>query len=263
VNGHALADPDRLLHVLGDEAERLAARLPDAPLEAIVPGCPGLTLGETARHVGSVHRMVWHWLRDGARPGEWQRSPRPGQDLAAYVRAGVAPLLVELAAHRPDEICQTWWPADQTYGFWRRRMAHETIVHRIDVQGAAGGPIDDVDDDIALDGIDEVLTLWFEHRLAVLNVTATRDHVVTIRTGGREWVAHAGLERNHTHRPVDPAETDPDAGNGEGATHAVVTGSPMRVYLWLWGRRSSRTIEQAGSLDAVAQLWALLRLATR
>jgi uncharacterized protein (TIGR03083 family) len=261
MTGRALVDYDRLLHVLGTEAGRLAAALPGAELEAIVPGCPGLTLGETARHVGSVHRMVWHWLRDGTRPGEWQRSPRRGQDLADYVRTGVAPLLVELAGHDPAQPCQSWWPADQTYGFWRRRMAHETIVHRIDVQGASGGPIDDVDDDIVIDGIDEVLTLWFEYRLAVLNVTATRDHVVAIRCGGREWIAHAGLARNTTVRQDRPA--DPDDGNGEKAAHSVVSGTPMQVYLWLWGRRSQRTVDVAGNLDAVAQLWALLRLATR
>lgn len=262
MSDRTLVGPDRLLHVLGTEAEVLAASMRGTRFESVIPGCPGLTLGETARHVGSLYRMVWHWLRDGQRPGEWQRDPAEGQDLADYVRSGVAPLLVELSAHRPDEECPTWWPAEPNYGFWRRRMAHETTVHRYDVQGAAGITPDEVPEDVALDGIDEVLTLWFEHRLSVLGVAGTRDKVVSVRAGGMEWLARAGTGPGHTstRRPGDPAGEE--NGVAEEA-HAVVSGSAMQVYLWLWGRRPDRAVQFDGSRDAIAQLWALLRLATR
>jgi uncharacterized protein (TIGR03083 family) len=264
VSDRTLVGYDRLLHVLGTEAEVLAASARGARAEAVIPGCPGLTLGETARHVGSLYRMVWHWLRDGSRPGEWQRDPAEGQDLAGYVRSGVAPLLAELSAHRPQDECPTWWPVEANYGFWRRRMAHESTVHRYDVQGAAGMTPDDVPEDVALDGIDEVLTLWFEHRLSVLGVSGTRDKVVSVRAGGMEWLARAGMGPGltSTRRPGD----EPRADNGQGAAeevHAVVSGSAMQVYLWLWGRRPDRAVQFDGSRDAIAQLWALLRLATR
>ncbi|HEY3748302.1 MAG TPA: hypothetical protein VGL80_03810 [Pseudonocardiaceae bacterium] len=45
--------------------------------------------------------------------------------------------------------------------------------------------------------------------------------------------------------------------------HATVSGSPMQIYLWLWGRRPDRAVDMEGNQDAIAQLWALLRLATR
>jgi uncharacterized protein (TIGR03083 family) len=222
-----------------------------------VPGCPGLTLGETARHVGSLYRMVWQWLRNGQRPEIWQQAPNSGQELADYVRSGAAPLLAELGAHQPDEPCPTWWQAEQNYGFWRRRMAHESTVHRFDVQGAAGMEPDAIPDDIALDGIDEVLTLWYLHRLELLGVSGTRDQVVSVQAGGLEWLAGAGTERTTTRRPGDPAD------DGLDTVDATVTGSPMQVYLWLWGRRPDRAVEMDGHQDAIAQLWALLRLATR
>jgi len=266
VNERALIPYDRLWHVIGDEAEVLASSVQGARRDAVIPGCPGLSLGETARHVGSLYRMVWRWLRDGQRPGEWQRDPIEGQDLSDYVRTGVAPLLVELNRHPPEDAAPTWWPADQTYGFWRRRMAHESTVHRYDIQGAAGLSPAEVPEDVALDGIDEVLTLWFEHRLAVLGVAGTRDQVVSVRAGGMEWLARAGTSagRTSTRRPGEgPAGDDADAGNGEDAAHAVVSGSAMEVYLWLWGRRPDRAVQFDGNPDAIAQLWALLRLATR
>jgi uncharacterized protein (TIGR03083 family) len=199
--------------------------------------------------------MVWQWLRDGQQPGEWQRHPRQGQDLAEYVRTGAAPLLAELGAHQPDEPCPTWWDEEPNYGFWRRRMAHETTVHRFDVQGASGARTDTVPEDIALDGIDEVLTLWFLHRLAVLGVSGTRDHVVRVRTGGLDWLTRAGTKRTSVRRPGEPA--------GGGSVDATVSGTPMEVYLWLWGRRPDRMVRWEGNHDAIAQLWALLRLATR
>lgn len=248
---------DRLLHVLGEQAEVLATAARGARLESVVPGCPGLTLGETARHVGSQYRMVWRWLREGERPTEWQRDPGPGQDLADYVRSGVAPLLAELSAHDPDEPCRTWWDEEQNFGFWRRRMAHETTVHRYDIQGATGMVPDDVPDDVALDGIDEVLTLWFTHRLAVLNVRGTRHQVVSVQAGGLEWLARAGTDHTGVHRPGDPPDTT------TAIVNATVSGSPTQVYLWLWGRRPDRAVLHDGSHDAMAQLWALLRLATR
>jgi uncharacterized protein (TIGR03083 family) len=257
VTDRTLVGYDRLLHAMGEAAEQLATAVRGADPESIVPGCPGLTLAETARHVGSQYRMMWRWLRQGKRPQEWQREPAPGQDLAGYVRSGVAPLLAELSAHDPAEPCQTWWDEEQNYGFWRRRMAHETTVHRYDIQGATGMVPDDVPDDIALDGIDEILTLWFTHRLAVLNVSGTREQVVSIQAGGLEWLARSGTVRTSVHRPGDPPDTT------TAIVNATISGSPTHVYLWLWGRLPDRAVRLDDSHDAMAQLWALLRLATR
>jgi hypothetical protein len=44
---------------------------------------------------------------------------------------------------------------------------------------------------------------------------------------------------------------------------AAVSAAPMQLYLWLWGRAPTHQAEASGDQDAVAQLWALLRLATR
>ena len=52
----------------------------------------------------------------------------------------------------------SWWEPDQTVGFWYRRMALETVVHRVDVETQFGPP-SAIDAALAVDGIDEVLTL--------------------------------------------------------------------------------------------------------
>jgi hypothetical protein len=51
---------------------------------------------------------------------------------------------------------------DQTVGFWIRRMAQETVVHRVDAELAAEVAPGAIPDDIALDGIDEFLIAFIE-----------------------------------------------------------------------------------------------------
>ncbi|AHI00082.1 maleylpyruvate isomerase family mycothiol-dependent enzyme [Kutzneria viridogrisea] len=254
MTGRALVDHDLLLEVLRAEVGLLARSAEGARPELPVPGCPGLTLGETVRHVGGVHRMALAWLRGGTRPVHWQRQPPVGRALTEFVLTGLAELLAELAAHPAEEVCSTWWTVDQTYGFWRRRMAHEATVHRVDVQGAAGLEIDPIDEQIALDGIDEVLTLWFAHRLTVLGVSGTASCKVAVQAAGHTWLVSAGPKGTAAWRT-----SEADAAQAQ----AVITGSARDVYLWLWGRVSNRHVRVQRDHDAVAQVWALLRLATR
>lgn len=260
--GTSLVDHGRLLEVLEVEAELLVSTARGAAREARVPGCPGLTLGETLRHVGSTYRLVGAWLTDEhrpqRRPAEWQRGPDPGQSLEDYLRAGLEDLLGALRSVPAEEVCTTWWPADSTYGFWRRRMAHETTVHRVDVQGAAGVALETVPPDIALDGIDEVLTLWFERRLHLLGVTGTRAARVAVRCRNVQWVVTTGATEHHSKRlpyAGDDGEDD--------QVDATVSGDPGELYLWLWGRWPPNAVVRRGDEDAIAQLWTLLRLATR
>ncbi|MGH3823125.1 MAG: maleylpyruvate isomerase family mycothiol-dependent enzyme [Pseudonocardiaceae bacterium] len=251
-----LIDYGRMLDVIGIEGELLlstaASALPYAA-GSEVPGCPDLTLEATLRHVGSVHRVARLWARDGRRPEHWQRSPSD-DDLVGFVRTGLEELLAELSQHDPNEPCDTWWPADRTHGFWRRRMTHETTVHRVDVQAAAGGPVHAVDPEVALDGIDEVLFLWFGHRLGELRMSSPRQGVVALSAAERRWLAIFEPGRSIARRV-----SEADARSAE----AVVSGNPMEVYLWSWGRLPDQSVQISGDQDAVAHLWALLRPATQ
>ncbi|MBW4721630.1 maleylpyruvate isomerase N-terminal domain-containing protein [Saccharothrix obliqua] len=249
-----LVDYHRLVETVAAEAEVLATAAEGQRPERQVPACPGLNLGETARHVGSTFRMVAAWVRDGRQPTTWQQDPVAGQTLSDYVRDGVGPLVDVLSERAADDPCQTWWPAERTCRFWARRLAHEATVHRMDVQSAAGLPLDPVPDDVAEDGADEVLTLWLGHRLDVLGVRGTREGAVAIRAGRRAWIARTGPEPA-TAWEVSPEEAD--------SADADVAGSPMAVYRWLWGRIPDREVTTNGDHDAIAQLWALLRLATK
>lgn len=252
--GQGLPDHHRLLDVLTTEAGLLTASARSAAPDTPVPTTPGLTVGEVVRHVGGVYRTATGWITEGKRPRGWQTEPAPEQSAEDYLREGLAALCRELTAHDPGESAATWWPADRTYGFWTRRMAHETTIHRIDVQNAADVPVSEVDDDTAVNGVDEILALWFAQRLPLLGLSGTTSGTVGIRAGGHNWVARAG-----------PGETFAWHCSAEEVDRAdgVVTGTPMAVYQWLWGRLGHGSVVWEGSDDAIGQFWALLRLATR
>jgi uncharacterized protein (TIGR03083 family) len=242
-----------LLDVLEVEGERLATSTVGSDPESEVPNLSGMRLGEVVRHVGSVYRMVVSWLHDGARPTRWQRQPGDDQSLVDYFRAGLLEVVHELARHDPLEGCPTWWPAHQNYGFWYRRLAHETTVHRYDVQmGGAAATVGGIPPQMALDGVDEILTLWFTHRLGVLGIADMRPARIAIHTGDRRWIAQ-----------ITPTGTSAWRADTDEKVDAIVSTDPAGMYLWLWGRRPGAHVLEAGDPEAVAQLQDLLRVATR
>jgi len=245
------------LDILRREAELLAMSAIGQPPHKGVPACPGLNLGETVRHVGGGYRCVLAWIRLGREPrtGEWQDYPAPGEDTLDFMRSGAEAVIAELEAHDEDEPCATWWLDRQNYGFWRRRLAHETTVHRMDVQGASGVEPGAVADEVAIDGVDEVLTLWLGHKLDVLGVRGSRESLVAIQVEDHLWLTRCGPRGSSAWRVVDPEDAH--------AADAQVSASPMTMYRWLWGRLPDRLVTTIGDDDAIAQLWALLRLATK
>jgi uncharacterized protein (TIGR03083 family) len=249
-------DYGRMLDVFDVEVELIATVADSTPPDLPVPACPGLTAGETVRHLGSIYRMLSLWLAHGAKPQVWQRKPAPRQPVSDYLREAATALRTQLRARGPDEECETWYPPQSDYRFWARRMLHETVVHRGDVESAALVRLSEVDTDVAVDGVDEVLSLWFEYRLRELGLTGHRRSSVLLTTTDADacsWLAR--IDRSEvTVTTVDLAEAD-----------AAVLAEPVQLYRWLWGRvpTGQDYVAVSGDEDAVAQLWALLRLSTR
>ena len=78
---------------------------------------------------------------------------RPGRRAAAGPARPVhGELRAEFRAREPGAPAPTWFGPDQTVGFWIRRMAQETVIHRIDAELAAGLPVTPVPGDLAADG---------------------------------------------------------------------------------------------------------------
>ncbi|GAA0600879.1 maleylpyruvate isomerase family mycothiol-dependent enzyme [Kribbella sandramycini] len=220
------------------EAARLAevARLGGA---AAVPSCPGWTVETVVRHVAQVYLHKVEILRRGELPDPWPPAELEARDAAELYAEAVTAIVEALTAAGPDRPVWTFSPADRTSGFWFRRMAMETVVHRVDAE-LAHDVLTPLDTELALDGIDELLYPnlagpWWEEGDTGYPVDAT----VRITAGGRWWTVRLDA-------------TSVAVGQGaEGDAAAEVFGEPSAVYLWLWGRLGDDAVQFAGDAEVL------------
>jgi len=199
-------------------------------------------------------------MEAGAQPESGAESPLPKidpkyPDIAATkwyeygFKEGLPRLLDMFEANEASSRSATWWPADQTVGFWARRMAHETAVHRVDAELARGAATP-VDASLAADGVDEILHIMLAGDWSEDADDAMTGQRVAIETGGRAW--QVVLDRE--------AMTVLD---GDGTADATLSGSPSDVLLWLWGREPDDRVEMSGDQEAHRLMRTRLVMATQ
>lgn len=232
---------DLYLAVIRTEVDRALEVTDD--LDAPVPACPGWTARDLLEHVGLVFRHKVESIRSASEP-PWPLSGMDTSDVRRLVTEETATLLAELQQRGPREIRHTWFPDDRSNGFWFRRMALEATVHRVDAEQAAGGSVTRIEDEVALDGIDEFLTVfvggpWWDDDEELSGFPV--DARVRITADGRSWTV-ALSEREVLVTPEDDAPVD-----------LAVEGSPHEVYLWMWGRAPA-DLALEGRKDLLEQL---------
>ncbi|WP_344219173.1 maleylpyruvate isomerase family mycothiol-dependent enzyme [Kribbella sancticallisti] len=207
-------------------------------LDAEVPSCPGWTVESVLRHVALVYLHKIEALRSGVRPEPWPPNLDERDTLELYDEARAA-IVTALETAGTDLATWTFSPDDKTSAFWYRRMALETVIHRIDAE-LGHDVVTPVDQDLALDGIDEVLVLmlggpWWEEGDTEHPVDAT----IRITSEGRSWTIRLDAKS----ATVTPGS--------EGDVDAEVFGDAPEIFLWLWGRGDLDMAQSAGDDDAV------------
>jgi uncharacterized protein (TIGR03083 family) len=225
---------DEYLAGLRADAAAFVAAVVGADLDATVPSCPEWKLRDLAGHLGTHYR----WVRgnvgrsqeDGPQPRDALDGP-PGDDaLAAWVGEGAAALAATLEQTDPDAPCWTFFGPSRA-GFWQRRTAHESGMHRWDAQNTVGDA--DPIGPLAVDGIDEWLGL-----LGVIRGDAlARSEPVTVHLhctdAPGEWLLALG---------ADGMTVTPEHAKGDAAVRATASD----LLLLLLGRRSATDVEVFG-----------------
>jgi uncharacterized protein (TIGR03083 family) len=226
-------------------------------LTAAVPTCPEWTVADLVTHVAQVYLHKVECMRQGEEPKDWPPDLSGEEPLALLDRAFAA-LTNEFATRSPESEAYTWYDPDQTVAFWVRRMAQEAVIHRVDAELAVDQLITPIPDDLAVDGVDEVLErflsfatrLWPEEFGETLTTADGRS--VLVATGGRDWRV--------TLQPSGVTVAVGGAGNGAAAE---ITGTPQAVLLWLWRRSDPEAVEVSGDPAVVTRLRELMRVATQ
>jgi MDMPI C-terminal domain len=188
------------------------------------------------------------------RAGEWPRAwPPPGlaaePRLALLARAYGA-LTGEFARRDPASPTPTWFDLDETVAFWIRRMVQETVVHRMDAELAADLPVTHVPDDLAIDGVDEVLTrflAWFtpEELVHMKGEHLPGHETIVVTAGNMSWTVHPSATREVV--VEEGSSSRPRAGRRAGGRAAAeVRAAPDLMLRWLWGRAGDVAVTVTG-----------------
>jgi uncharacterized protein (TIGR03083 family) len=205
----------------------LAEIVAECDLSLPIPTCPEWTLRQLVTHVGRTHRWAAEITRTRSdkfipfREVPDGRLPDDRGEQRAWLKAG-AVRIVDAVREAGSELVWSF-NGPTPAGFYLRRMAHETLVHRADAQLATGAkPEPVVDAEIAADAIDEWLMLLTrglgssdERTKALTAGAGLHIHATDDGLGGRaEWmIRHAadGLTVEPRHGKGDAALTGPAA----------------------------------------------------
>jgi len=227
-----------------------------AGTSAPVPTCPGWTVGDLVAHQGMVHRWAASHLRGeapekGRATERWEAEGRREPDPLEWLRDGVVELAQAVAA-ASDDLDALVFLADAppARAFWARRQCHETTMHAVDALAACLGrlpgaaEVDWVPDELAVDGIDELLAGFLPRRTSGLRTP--EPAVLLVRPDDSAWcwrVELSGRPPVTTRLKAEPDQLDEDA-------DWELTGTPVELYLRMWNRSEPPVPVPAGDHDA-------------
>jgi uncharacterized protein (TIGR03083 family) len=220
------------------EASGVSTLLASADLAAPVGSCPGWQVSDLVEHLGGVQRWTTAIVRTGERSPFPDRSP--GDDLQGWFAEGADALVQTLSDADPSRACWSMAPPREV-AFWSRRQAHEAMIHRWDLANAIGATVD-FDRAVAVDGIDEAVTMFFPRQIVLEREVPLTDSVAIVDpTSGRRWV----LEGDGTatdHSTADVA--------------ATVTGDAVQLLLLVWQRVDlvDSAVQVDGDIDAARRV---------
>jgi uncharacterized protein (TIGR03083 family) len=243
---------DFWISALRADGPAFRAAVTGTPLDAPVPSCPDWTVQDLVHHLGAVYEWVCgHAARGVTRPPEQRRSRREGRPAGPaaldWWDGEFAPLMEFLDGLDPELAAWNWAPQAKRAGFWHRRMAHETAVHRWDAQ-MAGGTAEPVEAKLAADGVSEVLDSWLPggrrrgptDRVGVVQLTAvdaSQDWSLRLRGDGVALLDTRTLLDADSH-----------------GIRVIAAGTASDLLLSLWGRVPFEVLHVTGDASLLESL---------
>jgi len=238
--------PAEYIGFVDGETERLIEAARSVPPSSPVPSAPGWTVADLLWHLTEV-QTFWATIVSERLPSpDGYRKPlRPADDnLVDALDSAKTFLVSTLSATDPATPCYTW-SDQQNAGFIMRRQAHEALIHRADAELAAGlGP--SLDLALALDGIDEILRVMIG---GIPEWAMFTDGGRTIRIDAGEQAWNLLVGRMAGTSPNSGTTYDIDAAVVVDEVHqpdTIISGSPGKLDLWLWGRAPLVAVEVQG-----------------
>ncbi len=262
-------DVEAYIAQLRDDGSRLAIAVAAAGPDASVPACRDWVVRDLVHHLGGVHRWATAFVggevtrRDDVEFATVAGPLPDDRHLVDWYVAGHEALAEALATAPTDLECWTFLAAPSPLAFWARRQAHETAVHRVDGEQAAGGAVAPLPPGFAADGLDELLTGFVprfrsgggrsggeeEHgqRGAAIRIACSDD--------AARWLVTIVPER-----PTTVSRDDERNLHGGSDADCTVLGRAEDMFLALWQRRGTDTLVVEGDSDVLRSFLGLVRI---
>ncbi|HXY45879.1 MAG TPA: maleylpyruvate isomerase family mycothiol-dependent enzyme [Acidimicrobiales bacterium] len=217
-----------------------------------VPSCPGWDFGDLVKHLGNAYNWAGTIVGERLLAPPGPGMPRRGEETSLPDwMSNRLDRLVSVLTDVPDDVPIWNFGPDSpsSAGFWRRRMMHETAIHRVDAELAAGADVSPFEPDLAADTVSELL--------AILHFSDVTDgdtsppssrttetmpltvHLHATDTEGAEWTLDT------TARTVTRRHAKGDV---------AIRGTAWALARWCWGRPVEGEIEVFGDLSP-AEAW--------
>jgi uncharacterized protein (TIGR03083 family) len=218
-------DSASLLASLAADGAALAEAA-EGHLDSRVRTCPEWTVADLVTHLGQVHRWVSATAAAGGEGVGFRDvtdAPADPDALVGWYRQGLTELLQALSVDPETPAWTFSGAAASNVGWWQRRQALETAVHRFDSQTASRDRPDPIGAELSVLGIDELIAQFLESRAEMAGLKGT-FHLHATDVPGEWWLDFEapGLAARREHAKADTAVRGPASG----------------LYLWMWNRQS-------------------------
>ena len=239
------------LQALRDEGTALATAARQG-LDPPVPACEGWTVADLVLHTGMVHRHKLEIVRGrlAEPPSPWPPPAPPRTELLGWYEQGLEELHTVLEDTDPETRVWTFYRPDRTAGFWRRRMAQETAVHRVDAESAHGDPRR-VPAALAADGVSELVEVFLA------------PHADGEPVGGRGESLHLHATDTEGEWQLRLLPAGVEVGRGHAQADATASGEASDLLLVLWGRAPADPLERSGDPALLPRVRELAAAATQ
>jgi uncharacterized protein (TIGR03083 family) len=220
----------------------------------VVPDCPGWTTGDLVGHLGGIFSWIARIVTTGQSVDRKDREvPPENLDERAEWYARHLDGTVAILGERPPET-PTWTFSSRgvhDVGWWWRRIAVETAIHRWDVQHAAQTRADDDPGPLARDvsaaGIEEFLVEFLPGMLAKQATSGLNGSLHLHATDrSAEWTIDLGARGNAVAQP------------GHATADTELQGTTSDLLLFLTNRGPTRPIAAFGRPEVLDE-WRQLR----
>jgi len=224
-----------------------------ATLDTPLTTCPGWDVSDLVNHLGAIYSRAALVVADRRTkvpdPSELPGAP-DGEALLGWFAEQRTAVLAALEGADDDTLVWNWTGnSPASTGFWSRRLTHETLIHRVDVELAQGFEPAHGYPEVAADTVTEFFELFYP-RFAGQILASGRGasmHLHANDVPGAEWTLDSAggntvILREHTKADV------------------ALRGTAFDLACWIWGRLATKQLEILGDRRVAARFQDVVRV---